>query len=329
MAFATCLSIASVARASGDQELDVARTRLEAGQYAEAVERFRRLLDPTADKCPEGPALTPSGCRLVEPELALAARGYLVVALVATERIAEARVEVEKVLRTSPTFSPSPTIFPQRAIDLFIEARGRLADELAEIMRKRAAEDFQKGEDRKRKDLAREKYIRDLEDLASRETVVSKGSRLIAMIPFGVGQFQNDNIGLGVTFGASQVLAGGTAIVTSAIYQNLVKRAAEHGSAPAAPTPGVPEETIDEAEFTQQLQTLQAVNIVAFGVFALSAVVGIVEAQVSFVDEVKTERKRKIPPRPAFRVTPGPRLDPGPATATTGIDAGIGFEWTF
>jgi hypothetical protein len=52
-----------------------------------------------------------------------------------------------------------------------------------------------------------------------------------------------------------------------------------------------------------QVDTLRIANQVSFGLLAITAIAGVVEAQVSFESERRSTRKRTIPPRP-------PGLDP-------------------
>lgn len=46
-------------------------------------------------------------------------------------------------------------------------------------------------------------------------------SRWIAALPFGVGQFQNRDVGLGSFFASSEALMGATSIVTAAVEMKL------------------------------------------------------------------------------------------------------------
>ena len=123
------------ARAGDEQELELARGRLDAGLYAEASARFARLLDLEAAPCPSTPELTSEGCRLSDPAIVQKARAYFAIALVAQDRRKEAAEQIEHVLRDNPQFTPSPAIYPQSVIELFYEVRAELAQELAEAAR--------------------------------------------------------------------------------------------------------------------------------------------------------------------------------------------------
>src|SRR6185436_15869271 len=114
------------------------------------------------------------------------------------------------------------------------------------------------------------------------ERVVDKNSRLIALVPFGVGQFQNGDVAWGFVFGVSQALAGGSSIITGVIADNL--------SAADTSKPDV-----DLEGLRTQRDAVVTGNRIAFALWAASTVIGIVQAQIAFVPEKVTYRQRPIP----------------------------------
>src|SRR5262245_50008728 len=48
--------------------------------------------------------------------------------------------------------------------------------------------------------------------------IAEKRSRMISFVPFGAGQFQNGDTGLGILFMASQALAAGSSIAFGAVH---------------------------------------------------------------------------------------------------------------
>jgi hypothetical protein len=272
----------SHARAGDDEELQSAVTRLEAAKYDEAIVRFQRLLDPKAEPCPEGPDLTDEGCRLRNAELIVRARGHYALALFAKGRLPEVREQIETILRASPTYQPNPSLFPQELMDIVVEVRGRLAEEIAEAARIKAldAQRTKDAADARRK--AELDYIANLEKQAAEELTYVERSRLYAFVPFGVGQLQNGDTGLALFFGLSQLFAGGASIGT-AIARNQLWSDAQA------------EPNVDQQEVETQIATMQAANAISFGVFAASAVIGVVEAQLSFDEAGMKTRTRPLP----------------------------------
>jgi hypothetical protein len=295
-AAAMLAALSIVRRASADdlQIFELAKNRIDAGQYNEAIEQFAVMLDPEKPPCQSA---TSGGCRLTDVDLIERARTYYAVALVAVQRPADAEVQIAHILRNNPAFSPDPALFPAEVIDRFTQVRGRLREELEALARKKA-------EDERRARLAveyaREQDRRELEALrrlAAQETVVEVHSRWIAALPFGVGQFQNGQKGLGWFFLASQAVTGGVSIGTSASlihYNNL-------------------NENIVKDAVNATIADIQIINGVAFGAWASLVVAGVVQAQIAFVPERISVRPRRPPanPPPALKAMPVVSLQPG------------------
>lgn len=281
----------SVARAGDDEEVQAATTRVEAAKYPEAIARFQTLLDPEAEPCPQGPDLTPSGCRLTNPELIVAARGQYALALFAEGRTKEVYAQVEAILRAQPGYQPNASLFPQRLVDIFVEVRGRLAEEIADAARKKAEQAQRAKEAEAARVQAEADYVAALEKQASQESVLLERSRLYAFVPFGVGQIQNGDVGLGIGFGAFEAIAGVTSIVTAVVHDDL-------GAQAISPN-------VDRVAGQAQIDGWLLANRISFGVFVGAALIGIAEANVSYEDAVPEVRQRPLPRRPTTAtVTP-------------------------
>lgn len=281
------------ARAGDDEELQAAVTRVEAQKFPEAIARLEVLLDPNATPCPSGPELTPSGCRLTNPELIVAARAQYALALFGEKgRTPEVYAQAEAILRAQPTYQPNTSLFPQDLVDVFVVVRGRLAEENVEAARKKAdAAQRQKEQEDARKKADAE-YVAALEKQAAEETVLVERSRLYAFVPFGVGQYQNGDNGLAVGFAAFEAIAGITSLVTYLYEQDLVTQRAAN---PAR---------FDNDAADAQIAGWALANRIATGVLIGSAVIGIVEANVSYEDAEPQTRQRPLPKRKAASVTP-------------------------
>jgi hypothetical protein len=284
---AAALVLPRIAAAGEGEELEAAKARINAGNYTEAEARLRKMLDPSAPPCPVSPDLTPEGCRLTERELVQKARGYYAVALVANGKNDEARGPVDDILLDDPYYSASPTDFPPPVIDLFIEERSRRAKDIADVIAKKNADEAKTRADAEAHEKELKAYIGALEAQASKQLVTEKRSRWIAAIPFGVGQFQNGNVGLGVVFAVTEGLAATTLGVTTAATIHLANDGVASGATP------------EPTQFT----SLHIVNDVSFGVLIALAIGGIIEAETSFSQPAPAVVPRALPPKPRFLVT--------------------------
>lgn len=115
-------------------------------------------------------------------------------------------------------------------------------------------------------------------------------SRWIAALPFGVGQFQNRDVGLGIFFASSEALMGATSIVTAAIEMKL-------GSTDLRHLGIVKRDALSDAS-----HAVETTNHVTFATWAVLAVAGVLEAQVSF----SPRRDAGHPQCPSVAVTAAP-----------------------
>ncbi|MGA2450371.1 MAG: hypothetical protein ABTD50_16990 [Polyangiaceae bacterium] len=285
---ATLCSAASLA-ARGDDlgELDKAQSAYVAHRYADAEERLRVLLDPKTGS-------------LTSPYDLADARMYLGAVLVAQGRKEAADSVFEQLLLAKPDYQPDPLRIALEAIDVFIDTRSRLRDRLgtlqAELV-KQQREQRSKDEAVRRELLARQAL---LEKLASEDLiVVQPTSRWIAMLPFGAGQFQNGQDGLGWVFlGGESLLAVGSGVagVLSLYATAQTNEAIERNDGTAS-------------AYNRRAQDESiAGNLLAGGFFA-AAIVGIVQAQLMFVPQRRHVQHRELPPPP--RVSLWPEMSPG------------------
>jgi hypothetical protein len=239
--------------------------------------------------------LSPSSPNAVHEPLAVErARAYLAACLIAVGRSDEADAEIEKVIRNNPVYSPDAVAFPGKVVDRFIEIKSRLKGEIEAAFRARsAAEQAAKA----RADRLQREYLETLQRQASQETIVVRHSRLIAMIPFGVGQFQNGQDGLGYVFLLAESALAVTSIVSNVVYSQLISNFADEKG------------TVDYQKFNSQVDTAYDVNVYSTAGLAVVALAGIVHAQATFVPETHEVRMRPLPPPPQFM----PKVGVGPA----------------
>lgn len=318
---AVALTFAGAARADDAQEFELAKTRFDAGQYDEAAARFAAMLDPATPPCDRGPTDAESKpCRLGDPDLVERARGLAAAALIALRRSEDADVYIQEILLENPAYAPNPAVFQPEVIDRFTAVRARIRVQI-EVAAKRKAEEQRQARLRADRERAEERrWIAELSRLAARERVVEPHSRWIAMLPFGVGQFQNGDEGLGWFFLVGQALSGGTSIVSALVltgYQGV-----DVTSKTTVPSNSVNQpvhQNVDIAELNSRINAVTSVNRVAFGAWAALTVAGVVHAQLSFVPDRVTFRPRPIPPPPpSFSAKPTISVLPG-----GGVFAGV------
>ncbi len=255
--------------ADDETEFEKARNPYTAGRYAEAVERFRELLEPSSDK------------RLTDPWLIERSRMYLVASLIATNHIKEADEQIKVILRQNPSAVPD-AVFPTQVLDRFTDVRARMREELEEKAREEARAEQEKLRQEQEKKARERARIKELERLASQEVHVEAHSRWIAMIPFGVGQFQNDQRALGWTLLGSEAALAGTSIVASVVVQSLQSQ----GTKP----------TVDKQNLNDRTSRWEQVNHLSFIACVVAAAGGVLHAQLTYVPERREVVRRPLPP---------------------------------
>lgn len=287
-ALAALLLTASPARADDAQSFELAKNRFDAGQYDEAHKRFSSLLEPSAEPCDRVTSSATTPCKLTDPDFVERARAFDAASLLALGQEPKADQRIEAILRQNPSYKPDPAVFPPAVVDRFTVVSGRLRTELEKIEQER---------DRKRRDQkiaeekareAEEKWIADVARMASEG--VERNSRWLALLPFGVGQYQNGDIGLGVAFTVGEALLVGASLVSAGLVNYFATRD------PNQLTPSG--EQLNRADLNQSIRTAVLVNQATFTAWAVAAAAGIVQAQIAFKPIRILPRARTVPPRP-------------------------------
>ena len=260
------------AHADGLSDLEKAHNAYVAHKYDEAETRLRTLLDLRTGA-------------LQDPDNIADARMYLGASLLAQGKKAEAQAVFEQLLRDKADYQPDSLRVTLQATDALVDVRSRMREELAASLAEKvrqAQEARAKVESDRQKAALR---LAMLERLASQETVVARNSRWIALVPFGVGQFQNGQTALGWVFLTTEtLLAAGSGVGAAVAYYDEVQMNDAYlrgtGTAP---------------QYRALAQDAFVVgNALAAG-FALAAIVGIVHAETTFVPERVEVRARPIP----------------------------------
>lgn len=276
LGLALALTVAPPARADAESDVDKGRNAYLARQYDEADARFRSMLDPSTGS-------------VKDPALVSQARMLWGAVKVAQKKNGEASQLFEELITKDPQFEPDPLSFPTEVLDVFSDTKHRIRERLAVVARENArleAERRAREEADKKREAER---VTRLEKLASEEKVRIKRDRYVAFIPFGAGQFQNGQTALGWTFLASEaaLVAVGTVVVP--FY--LSERKAMTDYDPAYQ----PDATKQALIHRDNALRLQIVNLAAYGLFAATAIGGIVEANLAY--EAETVRVQKRDPK--------------------------------
>ncbi len=258
---------APLARADDLSDFEAARSRYERHDYARAVEAFRTLVgsDPP---------------RIANALLVLESRKYYAASLLFVGAKEEARVQFRLLLQQEPDYALDPLAFPKEVVALFDQVKESVRGELA---RQREAEQQRELEAERRvraaEQLRRTNLLR-LRTLAESQELLVENSRWIASVPFGVGQFQNGDRGLGVALAMAQGLAVASSIVSYVGHERV-----------ADDSP-----TMAELRETKQSEKLwRTTNRVSFSTFAVLALIGIIDAHVRFVPGRISSRRRPLP----------------------------------
>ena len=275
---------ATTARADGRAELDKARAAYVARNWPEAEERVRALLDPTTG--------------VKERALMSLGRMYLGAVLLAQGKKEPATEVFEKLILEDPSFDPDPLSFPADVINTFIDTKSTLSDRI-----KNAAATAAKLEaERKAREAAeRAKQAEWLEKVKARaqeDKTTVRNNRLTPFLPFGIGQFQNDQPVLGWVFlGAESALVAATAI-TIPMYAYQRSREREELASPNLEKKA--------EEYHNNAETIFAVNLSLAGAFVVVTAVGIIQANAAFVPERTEQKKRDLPPMGKITPTAAP-----------------------
>jgi tetratricopeptide (TPR) repeat protein len=280
---AVAIAIVAVAATAGAQSVDE-QADFKKGRYAYASKSyddadalFRRMLDPVSGT-------------LHDKVLINEARMYWGATLIAKGRKDDALAQFEALLQADPKYEPDPTVFPLAVGEVFIDAQrinekkriaAQLEAENREKQRREAEEAAKK---------AQVERLKQLERLASEEHVTDKHSRWIAILPFGVGQFQNGNGTLGWFFLATESLelAGSLVAVGDYLFQ-LHDANAAYTSISAQ---NIAQQYLDRAN------EARIANLIFNGALALTAVSGAIEAEASYVPRFLEIKPRPLPPLP-------------------------------
>lgn len=301
MASVVAFLVLSGTAAFADERADFEKGRnaFLAKDYLEADARFAAMLDPTNGSLHSKEAITQAQMYWGAVKLSLGKKG-------------DASALFEKVILANPQYDPDPLSFPTAVLDAFTDTRSKLRDKLNQIAeenaRNEAIEKARQAAVAKRQGA----YVLLLEQAASEERVTTENSRWVAMLPFGVGQFQNGKPVAGYAFlSAEAALLLGTG-VTFGMYRYNIGNAADALAADANTTQN--DKIRLYQAYIDRANTVRWVNLSLVAGLAVVAAIGVIEAQLNYVPTRVTLKKRPLPtlpgaPAPNDSPLPAPKID--------------------
>ncbi len=272
-AVAALLSVERPARADALADLDKAHSAYVAHKYDDAEARLRALLDAKPSE--------------LNDDNVANARMYLAAVLVEQRRKEEADGVFERLLTDKSDYTPDELLVSQDAIYAFYDARTRLREKIREEQQRQAEVKAKELAAREAARLRAQARLSMLESMASEERVVEKNSRWAALLPFGVGQFQNGQNDLG------WVLLSGEALLAIGSFVGAAVMIYEQSAAAGALRNNDQATALD---YNNKAYGAFVATDAMAGAFALVAVVGAVQAEASFVPERVQVRRRPLPP---------------------------------
>ncbi|HYQ17476.1 MAG TPA: hypothetical protein VEQ58_17005 [Polyangiaceae bacterium] len=281
---------------SDEAELSRVAGLYEAGKYFECSSELERLLDPTGHTLLRQPAIVEN------------ARVYWAACLLGAGESEAADAPLRAAIHENPQMKPPDTlVFPQPVIERFLKVRDSLVSEIRAAEQARILQAQALARQRQQA-LARDRdRMLALEKLAQQETIIVKNRRTLALVPFGVGQFQNREPGLGFTLLVSEAVLSSLSLTAIIVQSRLQTQADELRRSGG---------TVDEIRQQRNQRTWSTVKTGAFWAFAALAVGGIAQAQLEFVPEFREQRRRQLPPA----LGPSPAAKPSEISATPYFD---------
>ncbi len=260
-------SAVSGARADDFDAFESGRRAYQQQEYETAARRFEVLVGGQVPKLQSRP-------------LILESRKYLGASYLFLGRVKEAEAQFELLIRMDNTYQVDPLAFPSDVVSAFERVRDRTNRILEEAARQRTEqEEAQRREETKKLVESQQRKAR-IRDLATSEYVETHNSRLIALIPFGIGQFQNGHDSLGTALAISEGILAVTSISTFFLHESLRNE---------TPSPS------DRADAENLRDGFKLTNWISTVLLGVLAVIGIVDAEVRFVPVEREVRKKALP----------------------------------
>ncbi len=218
--------------------------------------------------------------RARNPVVRLEARKYLGATYLFLGDEVAAREQFRLLLEEDDEYDIDPVAFPEAVVQTFQQVKSQVETERAREKALEATRQAQERTDEVEQLIMQQQRIAALEELAGSETVERVNSRWIAALPFGVGQFQNQNRRLGIMFAVMESAFLAASIATFVGHNSLRNE---------NPNP----DEVGRAERVER--ALRIGNWVSVGGLVSFYVAGVIEAEVRFKPVIRSTRKRDLP----------------------------------
>lgn len=236
------------------EQLDLGLQSYDYSDYKQTVELLEPLVKPDAEL-------------LDDPVDLVSAYEKLGLSLHYLGKTKESRQVFERLIRFRPDHTLNPALVPPKTMLFFEKIQADLEDELAKEREALA------------KKLADYEASRKADQTTTVEIDIRRNSRLVAAVPFGVGQFQNEDYGWGVAFLTSELVAVGL----SAAFMIGVEQLRNDETGRFLP------------QDVNQARALQTGQLISAGVALGLIVAGIVHAQYNFEENTQFDRRVRGP----------------------------------
>ena len=270
-------------------EFEKGRNAYRAKQYDEADARFLRMLDPEHGT-------------LHDKVLIKQARMYWAATRLAMHHDEDAAAQFRIILSDDPHYEPDPLVFPTEVGNAFIDTRVRYRAELEE----REREQYRIAAERRATEEAARKHeaarLKALEKMAGEVEVTEKHSRWVALLPFGVGQFQNGQRRLGYFFLTTEATLVAAGIATVPIYYVDLSNANDTYAG----------NHLLAQQYLDRANAVRYVNLSLYAALAVTVISGAIEGEVAYVPDPIRVVPRVVPElsTPATPSAPAPSAAP-------------------
>ncbi|MCZ6807554.1 MAG: hypothetical protein O7F08_11415, partial [Deltaproteobacteria bacterium] len=207
LAYLLVAAVAVPAAADELSDFESARRAYDRQNYTKAAKEFESLVGGVVP-------------RARNPVVRLEARKYLGATYLFLDKKEAAREQFRLLLDEDDEYDIDPIAFPEAVVQTFQEVKReveieRAREEALQVSRQQQ----ERTEELER--LIRQQRIEAIEELASTETVERVNSRWIAALPWGIGQFQNQNRKLGIMFAVMESAFLAASIATFVGHNSL------------------------------------------------------------------------------------------------------------
>ena len=218
--------------------------------------------------------------RARNPVVRLEARKYLGATYLFLGKDGDAREQFRLLLEEDPDYDIDPVAFPEAVVETFQEVQAEVTVELAQKEALDAARQQRERASELEELIQQQQRIQALEELAATETTEKLNSRWIAALPWGIGQFQNENRKLGIMFAVTESAFLAASIATFIGHNSL----RDENPAPS-----------EIARAQRVEKALRIGNWVSVGALVSFYIAGVIEAEVRFKPVIRSTRKRELP----------------------------------